>query len=117
MCQPGRCGEQLTVGGVQWSLLKTGARVHIGHSVVLEVTYLKLPCSAQQPNFTEAGEGMQRISPMHHPDSSRVLARVLHGGWIAPGDRVAVYRSERATSGVLVRSKLYQTAFVSVEYN
>ena len=116
-CQPGRCGEQLTVAGVDWRLFKTGARVQIGESVLLEVTFLKLPCGQQEPNFTEAGDGMQRISPQRHPDSSRVLARVLCGGYVAAGDRVAVYRSPRAVSGRLVRSKVFQTAFVSEEYN
>ena len=76
----------------------------------------QMPCSAQEPNFTDVGGGMQRISPQFYPDDSRVLARVLCGGYVAAGDRVAVYRSPRATSGRVVRSRAYSTAFVSEEY-
>lgn len=117
MCQPGRCGEQLTIAGLDWRLVKTGARVQVGDTVLLEITYLKMPCANQEPNFTEVGDGMQRISPMKHPDSSRVLARVLRSGYVAAGDRVSLYRSPRATSGTLVRSKAYTSAFVSAEYS
>ena len=117
MCQSGRCGEQLTLAGIDWRLVKTGATVRIGASVLLEVTFLKMPCGAQQPNFTDAGSGMQRISPQYYPDSSRVLARVLQGGHVMVGDTVALHRSPHATSGVVVRSRIYATAFVSQEYN
>ena len=117
MCQPGRCGEQLTIAGIDWKLVRSGARVQIGDNVLLEVTFLKMPCSAQEPNFTDTGDGIQRISPMRHPDSSRVLTRVLRGGYVTAGDRVALYRSPHATSGTLERSKVFQSAFVSAEYN
>lgn len=39
----GASGEQLTLSGVNWSLMKTGVRVSVG-PVLLEVTYLKGPC-------------------------------------------------------------------------
>ena len=118
LCQPGRCGEQLTISAVDWRLVQTGARVQIGSEVLLEITFHKMPCRAQSPNFSEAGDGMQRISPQHYPDARRVLARVLRAGHVATGDEVSVYRSPRAApSGKLVRSKIYQTAFVNLEYN
>ena len=117
MCQPGRCGENLTISGLDWRQVKTGTRVRIGNTVLLEITFLKLPCAQQEPNFTEVGDGMQRISPLCHPDSSRVLARVLRSGYVEAGDKVRLYRSPRATSGTIVRSKVYTSAFVSVEYN
>lgn len=116
LCQPGRCGEQLTLAGVDWKLLKTGATVQVGKEVLLEVTFLKLPCASQAANFTSAGDGAQRISPQRYPDSSRVLARVLRAGFVAAGDEVRVYRSPRA-AGKLVRSAIYESAFVSEEYN
>ena len=117
MCQPGRCGENLTIAGLDWRLVKTGARVQIGDTVLLEITFLKLPCGNQEQNFTDAGDGMQRISPVGYPDSSRLLARVLRSGYVAAGDKVRLYRSPRATSGTIVRSKVYTSAFVSLEYN
>ena len=42
----GTCGEQFTVEGVDWREMRTGAKVEIG-SALLEVTYLKAPCSNQ----------------------------------------------------------------------
>ena len=116
-CGVGRCGEQITVSGVDWTLFRTGARVAIGSEVLLEVTYLKPPCTQQEPNFrSEVGDGMQRICPTRHPDSSRAHTRVLRGGYVATGDKVAVYRSPLAASGGVVRCAKDPSVCISSEY-
>ena len=112
----GACGEQLTVEGVDWREMRTGARVAVGRAL-LEVTYLKAPCSTQATGdapFDAAAAccrrhqlnphdlarrlsflgGAVRIHPEFHPDDCRVLARVLRQGRVSVGDRVAVYRHE-----------------------
>jgi MOSC domain-containing protein YiiM len=115
--QPGRCGEQITLCGIEWALLKTGARVQLGERVLLEVTLLKAPCDSQEVNFTQGvGDGIHRISADRYPDDSRVLARVLRGGFVATGDKVRVWRSPRALSGVVVRCKSDPGNFISEEY-
>ena len=117
-CKPGRCGEQVTVSGVNWALAKTGAHIQLGDHVLLEVTYMKGPCSQQEPNFTEGvGDGIHRISADRYPDDSRVHTRVLRGGYVAAGDRVRVWRSPRATSGVVVRCSSDPGNFISKEYD
>ena len=117
-CKPGRCGEQITVQGVDWSLVKTGARIQLGEHVLLEATYLKGPCHQQEPNFTEGVTGgIQRISADRHPDDSRIHTRVIRTGHVAIGDKVRVWRSPRAISGVVVRCSSDPGNFISKEYD
>merc|ERR1719336_538072 len=89
-CFPGSSGEQLTMSGIDWSIVKTGARVTVGSTVVLEVTYLKGPCKTQSPYFVNGAEGRRRISPKRYPHSARVLTRVLRPGRVRVGDAVCV---------------------------
>lgn len=115
-CKPGRCGEQITISGVDWGMVRTGARVQVGRDVMLEVTYLKPPCANQEPNFTEIGDGMERINPERYPNASRVHTRVLRSGYVAAGDRVKVFKSPRAVSGKVVRYKKDPSVCISTEY-
>ena len=117
LCKPGRCGEQVTISGVDWALVKTGARIQLGQHVLLEATYMKGPCHQQEPNFTDAGDGIQRISADRHPDDSRVHTRVLRAGYVSAGDKVQVWRSPRATSGAVVRCSSDPGNFISKEYD
>ena len=87
---PGASGEQLTLGGIDWSLMKTGVRLSIGPEVLLEVTYLKGPC-LQLDRFFEKPSDKTKINPAQNPDSSRVLAKVLKPGRVKVGDRVLVF--------------------------
>ena len=102
---PGTCGE-LTLSGVDWSVMKSGVTLSIGR-VLLEVTFLKGPCSAQQPFFASVCcgahqiDGRNRISPCTHPGDCRVLARVLRPGWVRKGDAVRVFKAGRENKQIV----------------
>ena len=85
----GAAGENLTVSGVEWSLLVPGCDVHVG-AVVLSVTGYASPCENIRRSFKD--DNFTRISQMVHPGWSRVYCRVLVPGTIRPGDPVRVSR-------------------------
>lgn len=74
----GTAGENFTVEGLDWSLMKPGVTVTVGPDVRLEVTSFTTPCKTIAPSFT--GGKFSRISEKLHPGWSRVYARVLTAG-------------------------------------
>lgn len=85
---PGMLGENVTVQGVDWSLVTPGVRLRLGSEVVLEVTKYTSPCVNIAPLFL--GHDYSRVSQRRHPGWSRVYARVLAGGVLRPGDAVVL---------------------------
>ncbi len=79
---PGAIGENLTLAGLDWSLMVPGAQVDVG-PVLLEVTGYTTPCRNISASFA-AGEFV-RVSQKVHPGWSRVYARVLEEGLVTPG--------------------------------
>lgn len=88
---PGMLGENITTAGVDLLGLPRGARLHIGESVVVEVTGLRNPCS-QIENF-QAGMLKELVS---RDDAGALIRRagimgVVHrGGTVKAGDRIVV---------------------------
>lgn len=82
---PGSTGENITVSGLDWSLVVPGSRMTIG-PVEIEITGFTTPCAKNARWFID-----RRFNRMHnskHPGESRVYARVISGGPIATGDPV-----------------------------
>eukprot|EP00913_Durusdinium_trenchii_P033723 g31569.t1 len=75
---PGASGEQITLRGVDWSLVKTGVRLSVG-DLLLEVTYMKGPCKNMDRYFPSPSD-KSKIDPKKNPDSARVFAKVLKPG-------------------------------------
>ncbi len=86
--QPGGAGENLTTWGIEWSLLPVGATIRVGDELVLEVSSSTTPCVTQVGNFSDGN--FNRILIDRHPSDSRMYARVLHEGSVAPGDAITV---------------------------
>ena len=82
---PGTTGENLTVAGLDWSLVGPGVRLRIGE-VVLEVTRYTTPCKTIRASFRDGD--FSRIDQRGHPGDSRVYARVIREGTIAVGDAI-----------------------------
>ena len=83
---PGAYGENLTLLGIDWSLLHTGDRLVIGgdeDGVILELTEHAAPCQTIAHWFVDRRIG--RISPTAHPEDARWYARVLREGPVTPG--------------------------------
>lgn len=88
---PGALGENVTTRGIDLLGLPRGARLHLGETAVVEVTGLRNPChqlNRFQPGLMNAVLGRD-------PDGGLVLkggimAVVLQGGILAPGDAIRV---------------------------
>jgi len=85
---PGTVGENLTLAGLDWEVVKPGARLVFEHGVVLEATSFAAPCRIIGESFT--GRHFDRISDKTHPGESRVYCRVLTEGELRPGESVTV---------------------------
>lgn len=88
---PGEMGENLTTRGLDLLALPTAAHLHVGETVVLEVTGLRNPCgqlNRVQPGLLAATRiedgrgGVER--------KAGIMCIVLEGGFVAPGDPIRV---------------------------
>ena len=86
--EPGGAGENLTTSGIDWSLLPIGAIARVGDEVVLEISSPVTPCATQVNNFRDGN--FNRILIDRHPADSRMYARVVREGHVAPGDSIRV---------------------------
>lgn len=84
----GSSGENLTLAGLDWDLVKPGIVLSVGPDVQLEVTSYTVPCSHNAQWFRN--EDYHRISQKKNPGWSRVYAKVLREGVVRPGDAVTV---------------------------
>jgi MOSC domain-containing protein YiiM len=84
---PGSCGENITVTGLDWSKVSPGLRMRVGTSL-LETTPYAIPCAKNAQWFT--GGDFRRMTHDLYPGVSRIYARVIEPGAVAPGDVVAV---------------------------
>lgn len=84
----GSAGENVTIAGVDWSLVVPGVRLRLGADVEIEVTSFTNPCTIISRWFADGDS--RRIHQEQHPGFSRVCARVLSVGVIRPGDPVEV---------------------------
>ena len=82
---PGTAGENLTIAGIDWSLVIPGRDLQVGE-VRLAVTRYASPCEKIRHNFKD--EDFTRISQKVHPGWSRLYTRVIIPGTIRPGDFV-----------------------------
>ena len=82
---PGVMGENLTVAGLPLDSLAPGTRLRIsgeGSGVLIEVAKARTPCS----NLLEVHPDLLRRAV----GRSGLMARVLEGGTVRPGDEVAL---------------------------
>ncbi len=88
---PGQLGENVTTRGVDLLGLPTGARLHLGGDVVVEVTGLRNPC-VQLDRFQP---GLMAATLERRPEGelvrkAGVMAVVVAGGEIRPGDVIRI---------------------------
>lgn len=84
----GSTGENLTIAGIDWSLLRAGLVVEIG-GVTLRLSAPAVPCSKNKPFFADGH--FLRMDHDRHPGWSRWYASVLEPGHVATGDTVRVH--------------------------
>ena len=83
--EPGFVGENVTVAGIDWGLIRPGARLLLGE-VEIEITSFASPCKTIRHAFLD--EEFTRIAEKRYPGWSRVYSRVLREGILQVGDRV-----------------------------
>lgn len=88
---PGSMGENLTLSGLDWDRLTSGARLAVGE-VLLQVTSYTTPCSKIANSFSDGR--FVRVSQKVNPGESRVYARVLRTGEVRTGDEVRLLQDE-----------------------
>jgi MOSC domain-containing protein YiiM len=84
---PGTIAENVTLAGVDWSLMVPGTRLHIGE-VELEVTSYVHPCKNIAASFADGDS--TRVSQKVHPGWSRLYAKVLQPGLVRVGSPVSI---------------------------
>lgn len=85
---PGSTGENLTIAGLDWSLVAPGVRLVLECGVVLEVSSYCSPCTKIAASFRDGDSG--RISQKRHAGESRVYARVVMEGLVREGEGLEV---------------------------
>jgi MOSC domain-containing protein YiiM len=88
---PGDMGENVTTRGVELLGLPAGARLALGDAAVVEVTGLRNPC-VQLDRF-QSGLMAAVLDRDEHGNLVRnagVMAVVLKGGQVRPGDLISV---------------------------
>ncbi|MDG1840743.1 MAG: MOSC domain-containing protein [Crocinitomicaceae bacterium] len=81
----GSTGENITIQGIDWNLMKLGARLSLGE-VEIELTGPTSPCKTISNSFKEGD--FSRISEKKHPGWSRWYAKVLKEGDIRINEEV-----------------------------
>jgi len=88
---PSELGENVTTRGIDLLAFPRGTRLHLGEAAVVEITGLRNPCA----QIDEFQPGLLRQVLGRQPDGallrkSGVMAVVLTGGAVRPGDGIAV---------------------------
>jgi MOSC domain-containing protein YiiM len=89
--KPGEIGENVTTRGVDLLALPVGTRLRLGARAVVEVTGLRNPCAQLdrfQRGLMQAVLGRDARGGLVR--KSGIMAIVLEGGEVAPGDTVQV---------------------------
>jgi MOSC domain-containing protein YiiM len=89
--QPGRLGENVTTRGLDLLALPAGARLRLGGSALVEVTGLRNPCAQMntiQPGLMAATLARDAAGGLIR--KAGVMAVVLAGGEVRPGDPIVV---------------------------
>ena len=87
---PGSTGENITIAGLDWSLVIPGLRLRIGQTVELEITKYTTPCRTIRDSFID--ENIDRISWQTNPGWARAYARVLQSGLITVGNTIRIVK-------------------------
>ncbi|MGE5508533.1 MAG: molybdenum cofactor synthesis domain-containing protein [Chitinophagales bacterium] len=83
---PGDFAENLTTEGLELVSLPIGTKLRVGDEVLLEVTQIGKECHTRCAIYYQAGDCVM--------PREGIFARVLKGGRIVPGDRIAVAQPE-----------------------
>ncbi len=81
---PGAVGENVTIAGLDWTLVVPGVRLRLGDAVLLEVTKYTTPCATITAAFKDGDSN--RIWQTRHEGWARVYAKVVRDGRVRVGN-------------------------------
>ena len=87
--KPGMLGENITLGGVAVMSLAIGTQLEVGETL-LEVTEVRNPCHQLNQIHPRLLKAVATKVDGQVRRSAGVMARILRGGWVRPGDAVIV---------------------------
>jgi MOSC domain-containing protein YiiM len=85
---PGSIGENLTIAGIDWTLVTPGSYLRLGADVIAQVTRYTAPCANIGASFRD--RDYTRVSQTRHAGDSRVYVHILRPGFRSCGDSVAL---------------------------
>jgi MOSC domain-containing protein YiiM len=91
----GSVGENITLEGIDWSLMVPGVRLAL-RDAEIEITAYTEPCGVIRRSFSDYVPW--RIGQEEHPGWSRVYARVLVEGTLHVGDDARILPGPSATA-------------------
>jgi MOSC domain-containing protein YiiM len=80
---PGAAGENVSIRGIDWTVVRPGTRLHLGDAVVLEVSLPALPCYKNAAWFVDGD--FNRMNHEREWGISRMYASVVTEGPLAGG--------------------------------
>ena len=87
--KPGMMGENIILDGITVMTLPLGTQLEIGDAV-LEITEVRNPCYQLDEMHPGLLKAVETSGPGPDPRNAGMLARIIQGGWIRPGDVVIV---------------------------
>lgn len=90
--KPGDFAENLTTEGLELVSLPLGTRLRVGEEALLEVTQIGKVCHTKCAIYYQAGDCVM--------PREGIFARVLRGGKVVPGDRIAVLDEAVSAAGL-----------------
>jgi len=88
--KPGMLGENVLLDGIEVMSLAIGARLELG-GALLELTEVRNPCYQLNEMHPDLLEAVTTGVDGQACRNAGMLARILRGGWVRPGDPVFVH--------------------------
>ncbi len=88
--KPGMLGDNITIKGIPVMTLPIGAQLEIGQAL-LEVTEVRNPCHQLNEMHPRLLKAVATKVDGQVRRNAGMMARVLKGGWVRPGDSVVVH--------------------------
>ena len=87
--EPGMMGENIIVDGIDFLALPIGTQIEVGEAL-LELTEVRHPCYQLDEMHPGVQEAVKMSGPAPDQRNAGMLARVIQGGLVQPGDSALI---------------------------